>query len=61
MAALRNGSKCSHTTVYAPLFHRSAFAENLYLINRSEVPPLGGALNPNLILEMTCSALTYPH
>jgi len=31
MAAFRNGSKCSHTTVYAPLFHRSAFAENLYL------------------------------
>jgi hypothetical protein len=44
MAALRIGSKC---TVYAALFRRPAFAENLYLINRSEVPPSGGALNPN--------------
>jgi hypothetical protein len=26
---------------------RPAFAENLYLINRSEVPPSGGALNPD--------------
>jgi len=58
MAAFRNGSKCSHTTVYAPLFHRSAFAENLYLINRSEVPPSGGALNPNLILEI--GSMTRP-
>ncbi len=47
MAALRVGSKCSHTTVYAALFRRPAFAENLYLINRSEVPPSGGALNPD--------------
>jgi hypothetical protein len=62
MAALRNGSKCSHTTVYAPLFHRSAFAENLYLINRSEVPPSGGALNPNLVFEIgsnVCSSSLY--
>jgi hypothetical protein len=47
MAALRVGSKCSHTTVYAPFFRHPPFAENLYLINRSEVPPSGGALNPD--------------
>jgi hypothetical protein len=47
MAALRVGSKCSHTTVYAALFRRPAFAENLYLIDRSEVPLSGGALNPD--------------
>jgi hypothetical protein len=59
MAVLRNGSKCSHTTVYAPLFHRSAFAENLYLMNRSEVPPLGRALNPNLIFEIGSSVVSH--
>jgi hypothetical protein len=47
MAALRVGSKCSHTAVYAALSRLPAFAENLYLINRSEVPPSGGALNPD--------------
>ncbi len=47
MAALQNGSKCSHATMYAALFRRHAFAENLYLINRSEAPPSGGALNPD--------------
>ncbi len=47
MAVLRVSSKYSHTTVYAALFRLPAFAENLYLINRSEVPPSGGALNPN--------------
>ena len=59
MAALRNGSKCSHTTVYAPLFHRSAFAKNLYLINMSEVPPSGGALNPNLVFEISSRPEVY--
>jgi len=34
---------------------RSALAENLDLMNRSEVPPSGGALNPNLILEIGSS------
>ena len=52
MAALRVGSKCSHTAVYDALSRRPAFAENLYLINRSEVPPSGGALNPNPIFEI---------
>jgi hypothetical protein len=47
MAALRVGSKCSHTTVYATLFRRPAFAENLHLRDRYEVPPSGGALNPD--------------
>ncbi len=45
MAVLRVSSKCSSRrggTARLP-----AFAENLYLINRSEVPPSGGALNPN--------------
>ena len=52
MAALRNGLKCSHTTVYAPLFHRSAFAEDLHHRDIFEVPPSGGALNPNLVFEI---------
>jgi hypothetical protein len=38
-----------------PLFRRPAFAENLYLINRSEVLPSGGALNPDHIFEMSYS------
>ncbi|MEE9401934.1 MAG: hypothetical protein V3V47_01925, partial [Desulfobacteria bacterium] len=29
-----------------------AFAENLHLRDRYEVPPSGGALNPNLVLEI---------
>ena len=41
--------------MYAPLFYRSALCENLYLINRSEVPPSGGALNPNLVFEIDSS------
>jgi hypothetical protein len=50
MAALRNGSKCSSRR--GGTARHPAFAENLYLINRSEVPPSGGALNPNPIFEI---------
>ncbi len=48
-AALRVGSKCSSHC--GGTVRRPAFAENLYLINRSEVPPSGGALNPDTFLR----------
>ena len=61
MAALRNGSKCSHTTVYAPLFRRSAFAENLRFRDKREVPPSGGALNPDLNFEIASRVATQEY
>jgi len=45
MAALWVGSKCSSRR--GGTARRPEFAENLYLIDRSEVPPSGGALNPD--------------
>jgi len=61
MAALRNGSKCSCTTVYAPLFRLSRHG------SLSDGGPLrapddklgiyGLALNPDLILEIDSVAL----
>jgi hypothetical protein len=45
MAVLRVSSKCSSRR--GGTARHPVFAENLYLINRSEVPPSGGALNPN--------------
>jgi len=47
MAVLRNVKKCSRTIVYAPLFRRPAIVElNLNTIG-CEIPPDGGALNPD--------------
>ncbi len=45
MAALRVGSKCSSRC--GGTARRPAFAENLHLRDRYEVPPSGGALNPD--------------
>jgi len=45
MAALRIGSKCSSR--HSGTARRPAFAENLHLRDRYEVPPSGGALNPD--------------
>jgi len=45
MAALLIGSKCSSRR--GGTARHPAFAENLCLMNRSEVPPSGGTLNPD--------------
>ena len=45
MATLRFGSKCSSRR--GGTARRPAFAENLHVRDRCEVPPSGGALNPD--------------
>jgi hypothetical protein len=57
MAVLRVGSKCSSRR--GGTARRPAFAENLHLTDRYEVPPSGGALNPNSIFEIGSSVSTY--
>jgi hypothetical protein len=48
MAVLRLGSKCSHTTVYAPLFHRATPFEHLKILrSNAKSRLLAGAMNPD--------------
>ena len=42
-----HGGVAGRLPAFGGIAGHPAFAENLYLINRSEVPPSGGALNPD--------------
>jgi len=47
MALLQVVQKCSHTIVYAPPFERPALVEHNLHTTGCEIPPVGGALNPD--------------